>query len=230
MKTIGLLGGMSWESTALYYRLINEETRRRQGGLHSAPIAMVSVDFDVIERLQAENDWDAAGDILAARARDVQSAGADFLLLCTNTMHRVAGAIEAAISIPMLHLADATAQAIVAAGHRRVALLGTRFTMEQRFYVERLEAAGLQVLVPEAASRAEVHRIIYDELCQGLVLPASRERYQAVVGELEAACAHCVIAGCTEITLLLQAGDIDLPLFDTAGIHALAAVNMALRQ
>lgn len=230
MKTIGLLGGMSWESTALYYRLINEETRRRQGGLHSAPIAMVSVDFDVIERLQAENDWDAAGDILAARARDVQSAGADFLLLCTNTMHRVAGAIEAAISIPMLHLADATAQAIVAAGHRRVALLGTRFTMEQRFYVERLEAAGLQVLVPEAASRAEVHRIIYDELCQGLVLPASRERYQAVVGELEAAGAHCVIAGCTEITLLLQAGDIDLPLFDTAGIHALAAVNMALRQ
>ena len=228
MKTIGLLGGMSWESTALYYRLINEETRRRLGGLHSAAIAMVSVDFEPVERLQMADDWDAAGELLAARALDVQSAGADFLLLCTNTMHKVASVIESAIDVPMLHLADATAQAIVSAGHKSPGLLGTRFTMEQRFYVERLERAGLTVSVPDDVGRGDVHRVIYDELCQGDIVPASRDRYQAIVQDLQSRGADCIIAGCTEITLLLQPEDIALPLFDTASIHALAAVDRAL--
>ncbi len=228
MKTIGLLGGMSWESTALYYRLINQETRRRLGGLHSAPLVLVSVDFEPIERLQAADDWDAAGELLASRAGEVAAAGADFLLLCTNTMHRVAGAIEEAVEIPLLHLADATAQRIAADGHTRVGLLGTRFTMEQPFYRERLESTGLEVLVPDSAGREQVHRIIYDELCQGEIRPESREGYQAVVAELEAAGAECIIAGCTEITLLLQPEDCVLPLYDTAQIHALAAVERAL--
>ena len=228
MKTIGLLGGMSWESTALYYRLINEETRRRLGGLHSAPLVLVSVDFEPIERLQAQGDWESAGRLLADRAREVEAAGADFLLLCTNTMHRVADAIEAAVDIPLLHLADATAECIAADGHAHVGLLGTRFTMEQPFYRERLEAAGLGVVVPDSAGREQVHRIIYDELCQGEIRDESRERYQAVVSDLEAAGADCIVAGCTEITLLLKPKDCALPLYDTAQIHALAAVERAL--
>jgi aspartate racemase len=165
---------------------------------------------------------------LASRAREVEAAGADFLLLCTNTMHRVANVIEDAVSIPMLHLADATAQRIAADRHARVGLLGTRFTMEQPFYRERLEAAGLEVLVPDAAGREQVHRIIYDELCQGEIRPESRERYQSVVNGLKAAGADCIIAGCTEITLLLKPDDCALPLYDTAQIHALAAVDRAL--
>lgn len=228
MKTIGLLGGMSWESTALYYRLINEETRRRLGGLHSAPLVLVSVDFEPIETLQAKGDWASAGRLLAAHARQVQAAGADFLLLCTNTMHRVADAIEAAIDLPLLHLADATAGTIVRDGHSRVGLLGTRFTMEQPFYRERLEAAGLEVMVPDTLGREQVHRIIYDELCQGEIRPESRRIYQSVVDELQAAGADCIVAGCTEITLLIQPADCALPLYDTAQIHALAAVDRAL--
>jgi aspartate racemase len=228
LKTIGLLGGMSWESTALYYRLINEETRRRLGGLHSAPLVLVSVDFEPIERLQAQGDWESAGRLLADRAREVEAAGADFLLLCTNTMHKVAGVIESAIDVPLLHLADATAGRISADGYTRVGLLGTRFTMEQPFYRERLEAAGLEVLVPDAPGREWVHQIIYDELCQGEIRDESRARYQAVVGDLEAAGADCIVAGCTEITLLLKPKDCALPLYDTAQIHALAAVERAL--
>lgn len=228
MKTIGLLGGMSWESTALYYRLINEETRRRVGGLHSAPIAMVSVDFAEIEQLQVAGDWDRAGARLAECARSVEAAGADFLLLCTNTMHKVADAVIAGLDIPLLHLADATAARIAADGYQRVGLLGTRFTMEESFYRERLEAHGLTVLVPDAAARAQVHRVIYDELCLGSIRDDSRAFYQGVIADLARAGADCVIAGCTEITLLLAAEQASLPLYDTTAIHARAAVERAL--
>ncbi|MEE4298538.1 MAG: aspartate/glutamate racemase family protein [Pseudomonadales bacterium] len=228
MKTIGMLGGMSWESTALYYRLINEETRRRRGGLHSAPIALVSVDFDEIETLQAAGDWDRAGDLLAARAREVEAAGADFLLICTNTMHRVADAVVAAIDIPLLHLADATARRIRAAGLTRIGLLGTRFTMEQDFYRARLEAQGIEVLVPNAADRALVHRVIYEELCLGEVRDASRAEYLRIIDALAAAGAEGVIEGCTEIVMLVQQVHTTMPLFDTTAIHAEEAVARAL--
>ena len=219
---------MSWESTALYYRLLNEETRRRLGGLHSAPIAMISVDFAEIEQLQAAGDWDQAGDLLAMYARRVEAAGADLLLLCTNTMHKVANTIIGAIDIPLVHLADATAQRIVSDGVRRVGLLGTRFTMEQAFYRERLEAHGLEVFIPEEAEREQVHRIIYDELCRGIILDRSRAQYQAIIAGLTGRGADCIIAGCTEITLLVAARQIDVPLYDTTAIHALAAVDYAL--
>lgn len=228
MKTIGLLGGMSWESTALYYRLLNEETRRRLGGLHSAPIAMLSVDFARIEQLQAAGDWTQAGALLAHYAQGVEAAGAQVLLLCTNTMHKVADPIVAAIDIPFLHLADATAERIVGDGLQRVGLLGTRFTMEQAFYRDRLEAHGLEVLIPGEAEREQVHRIIYDELCRGVILDSSRGQYQAIISGLAERGAECVIAGCTEITLLLEARQVDLPLYDTTAIHALAAVDYAL--
>ena len=228
MDTIGLLGGMSWESTALYYRLVNEAVRDRLGGLHSARVAMVSVDFESIERLQHAGDWGAAGRMLAADARRVEAAGADFLLICTNTMHRVADAVEQAIGIPLLHLADATAERIVAAGHHTVGLLGTAFTMEQDFYRGRLEAHGLEVLVPEAADRALVHRVIYEELCLGVVRDESREAYLAIIDALAARGAQCVIEGCTEIVMLVEQHHTDVPLFDTTAIHARAAAERAL--
>lgn len=176
MKTIGLIGGMSWESTVPYYRIVNEMVKERLGGLHSAKVILYSIDFAEVERLQHRGDWDAAGTLLAEAARSLEAAGADFVVLCTNTMHKVAPAIEAAVTIPLLHIADTTATAIVAAGHRCVGLLGTRFTMEQPFYKERLkERYGLRVLIPEAADRELVHRVIYEELCLGKVLPRSRE-------------------------------------------------------
>lgn len=228
MKTIGMLGGMSWESTALYYRLINEETRRRLGGLHSAPIALVSVDFEEIEALQSAGDWKQAGAVLAARAREVEAAGADFLLICTNTMHRVADEIEAAIDIPLLHLADATAARIRAAGLERIGLLGTRFTMEQDFYRGRLSAGGIEVLVPDQADREIVHRVIYEELCLGEVRDRSRSEYLRIIDGLAAAGAEGVIEGCTEIVMLVQQGHTAVPLFDTTAIHAEEAVALAL--
>jgi len=228
MKTIGMLGGMSWESTALYYRLVNEETRRLRGGLHSAPIALVSVDFQEVERLQMADAWDEAGALLAARAREVEAAGADFLLICTNTMHRVAAQIEAAIDIPLLHLADATATRIRAAGLERIGLLGTRFTMEQDFYRGRLEAQGIEVLTPEADDREIVHRVIYDELCLGEVRDASRTEYLRIIDDLAARGAQGVIEGCTEIVMLVQQTHTDVPLFDTTTIHAEEAVARAL--
>ncbi len=228
MKTIGILGGMSHESTAHYYRLINEGVRARLGGLHSARIVLLSVDFATIEPLQAADDWDAAGALLAADARRIEAAGADFLLLATNTMHRCAEAIAAAIDIPLLHLADATAGAVEDAGVQRVALLGTRYTMEQPFYRERLERRGLQVDVPNAADRAELNRIIFEELCQGTIRADSRATLQRMIGELGEAGATAVIAGCTEITMLVGAPDSPLPLFDTTAIHADAAVVRAL--
>jgi len=229
MKTIGLLGGMSWESTELYYRKINEETRRILGSLHSAPIAMVSVDFQRIEELQHADDWDACADILASHAREVQAARADLLLICTNTMHRVAPQVQAAIDIPLLHIADATAERIKAAGLGRIGLLGTRFTMEQDFYRGRLEELGIDVVIPSADDRDIVHRVIYEELCLGQVRNESRAEFLCIIDRLAADGAQGVIEGCTEIVMLVQQAHTDVPLFDTTSIHAEQAVAEALR-
>ena len=229
MKTIGLLGGMSWESTLPYYRHINEAVRERLGGLHSARLVLYSLDFHEIEALQRQGDWAAAGTLLADAARRLESAGADFLLLCTNTMHKVADTIEAASALPLLHIADPTAAAIQAAGLQGVGLLGTRFTMEQPFYRQRLEdRCGIQVLVPDEPDRAEVHRVIYEELCRGVVSEASRQAYRQVISSLVARGAQAVILGCTEIGLLVRADDAEVPLFDTCVLHAQAAAERAL--
>lgn len=228
MKTIGLIGGMSWESTALYYRQINEAVRQRLGGLHSAKIILWSVDFDGIAALQRAGDWAAAGEQLAQAARALEAAGTDFLLLCTNTMHKVAPAIEAAVRIPLLHIADPTAQAIQSAGFSTVGLLGTRFTMEQPFYVDRLQHHGLQVLLPDAPDRDTVHRVIFEELCLGQISTASRQHYQRIMSKLVAQGAQAIILGCTEITLLVSADNASVPLFDTPALHAQAAADFAL--
>ncbi|MFE5807811.1 aspartate/glutamate racemase family protein [Streptomyces sp. NPDC056491] len=228
MKTIGLLGGMSWESTAEYYRLLNEFTRERLGGLHSARCVLYSVDFAEIEQLQAQGRWDEAGRVLAAAARSLEAAGADLVLLCTNTMHKVADQVQAAVSIPLLHLADATADAVRAQGLQRVGLLGTAFTMEQDFYRGRLAAGGLEVSVPDADGRALVHRVIYEELCLGVVREESRTAYREVIAGLVAAGAQGIILGCTEIELLVGTEDSPVPVFPTARIHAAAAVDAAL--
>ncbi len=228
MKTIGLLGGMSWESTEHYYRLINEETRNTLGGLHSAPISMVSVDFQEIEKLQHSGDWDAMAKILATKAAQVEAAGAEFLLICTNTMHRVANEISAAINIPLLHIADATASAIKEAGVRTVGLLGTKFTMEQDFYKGRLQHHGLDVLVPSEADRNTVHKIIYEELCLGKINVKSRKEFLRIIDDLQRRGAEAVIEGCTEIGLLVKQAHTPVPLFDTTKIHAQQAVVKAL--
>lgn len=230
MKTIGLIGGMSWESTVPYYRVVNETVRERLGGLHSARVILYSVDFDEVERMQRHGDWDAAGALLARAARALATAGADFLVLCTNTMHLVAPAIEAAAGVPLLHIADPTADAVKAAGCTTVGLLGTRFTMEQAFYKDRLrERHGLRVLVPGAAERAEVHRVIYDELCLGRIDAGSRESYRRVMAGLVAQGAQAIILGCTEISLLVSQADASVPLFDTTALHARGAADLALR-
>jgi aspartate racemase len=229
MKRMGLLGGMSWESTALYYRAINEGVAERLGGFHSADLLLASVDFADIERMQAAGDWEAATALLGDRARALAAAGAELLVLCTNTMHLVADGIEGAAGIPLLHIADPTGAALVAGGHARVGLLGTRFTMEQDFYRARLEREfGLDVLVPEPADRDTVHRIIYDELVHGIVTDASRDEYRAVIDRLVTAGADSVILGCTEITLLVGPADSPVPVFDTTALHARAAVDAAL--
>jgi aspartate racemase len=230
MKTIGLLGGMSWESTALYYRLINEGVKQRLGGLHSARIALVSVDFHEIEQMQHSGDWEAAGVALAHAAQQVEAAGADFLLICTNTMHKLAPQIEASIGIPLLHLADATARTILDAGLTTVGLLGTAYTMEQEFYRGRLVEHGLTVLVPPAQDRAIVHRVIYDELVVGEVRESSRAEYVRIIDDLATRGAEGVIEGCTEIGMLLQQRDTLVQLFDTTVLHANAAVETALAQ
>jgi aspartate racemase len=229
MKTIGLIGGMSWESTIPYYRIINETVKQRLGGLHSARIAMVSVDFHDIEILQREGRWDAAGALLAQAARSLEAAGADFLVLATNTMHKVADAITAAVQIPLLHIADPTANAIKAGGISTVGLIGTRFTMEQAFYRDRLESRhGIRVLVPDAADRDLVHQVIYDELCLGVIKPASRDAYRAVMQRLVDQGAQALVLGCTEISLLVGPDDASVPLFDTTALHAVAAAEAAL--
>lgn len=228
MKTIGLIGGMSWESTLPYYRLINEQVRDRLGGLHSAKLVLYSVDFAEIERLQQSGDWVSAGACLADAARALSAAGADFLVLCTNTMHKVAPAIVAAVNLPLLHIADPSAAAIRAAGLTRVGLLGTRFTMEQDFYVERLRAHGLDVLLLDAEQREIVHRVIYDELCLGRIEATSRAAYREIIADLAGRGAEAVILGCTEISLLIGPDDSPLPLFDTTQLHARAAAEFAL--
>lgn len=229
MKTIGLIGGMSWESSAEYYRLINEAVKERLGGLHSAQLLLYSVDFAAIERLQHAGDWDDAGTILADAARRLERGGADFLLLCTNTMHKVADAITGAVGIPFIHIADPTATAIRAAGIGTIGLLGTRFTMEQEFYRGRLEGQyGLRVLVPDEADRETIHRIIYDELCLGTIREESRTAYRAIMARLVARGAQGIILGCTEITLLVSAPDATVPLFDTTRLHAEKAAGLAL--
>ncbi|MBN2046600.1 MAG: aspartate/glutamate racemase family protein [Anaerolineaceae bacterium] len=231
MKTIGLLGGMSWESSELYYRLVNEGIKQKLGGLHSAQIAMVSVDFDPIEQLQHVGDWKQAGAVLADAATQVEDAGADFLVICTNTMHKVAPQIQRAIHIPILHIADATAEAIKAQEIKTIGLLGTAFTMEQSFYAGRLQRKhGLKVLTPPKADRAIVHRVIYEELVLGEVRDESRVDYLRIMNDLRARGAEGVIEGCTEIGMLVKQEHTDIPLFDTTAIHAEKAVEWALSE
>lgn len=229
MRTIGLLGGMSWESSSEYYRLINQHIQQRLGGLHSAQCVMFSVDFAQVEELQQRGAWEEAGVVLADAAQRLERAGADIVVLCTNTMHKVASAIESAVAIPLLHIADPTAQAITRQDIQAVGLLGTRFTMEQEFYKGRLVAQhGLEVLVPRADEQAIVHRIIYEELCLGRIVPESRQAYRAIMADLVEAGAQAIILGCTEIGLLVQEHDTTVPVFDTTKLHAEAAVDFAL--
>lgn len=228
MKTLGILGGMSWESTTVYYRLFNQGVRARLGGQHSAKLLLASVDFAEIVAYQQAGDWRAAGDHLAQLAAGLEHAGADAILIATNTMHKVAEQIASAVSVPLLHIGDVVADALLAAGVRRAGLLGTRYTMEHPFLIEHLRQRGLEVVVPEAHARAQVHQIIFDELCQGVVRDVSRETYQQVIEQLAADGAEAVILGCTEIGLLLGPDDASLPLYDTAALHVQAGLAFAL--
>ena len=231
MKVIGLIGGMSWESTASYYRIINEAVKEQLGGLHSAKLVLYSVDFHEVERMQQAGDWAAAGALMANAARALQAAGAECVVVCTNTMHKVAEFILAAVNIPLLHIADPTANAIKLAGHTTVGLLGTRFTMEQDFYRDRLITQhGLIVLTPSDHDRSIVHRIIYEELCVGKVLTDSRDEYRRVMAELVAQGAQAIVLGCTEISLLVDQRDASVPLFDTTYLHARGAAEWALAE
>jgi len=229
LKTIGLIGGMSWESTIPYYRQINQSIKEHLGGLHSAKVVLYSVDFHEVERLQHAGDWAAAGELLAGAARALELAGADFLVLCTNTMHKVAPTIEAAVRIPLFHIADPTAEAIKAAGLATVGLLGTRFTMEQAFYKDRLrERHGLRVLIPNPSDRDVIHRVIYEELCLGRIVEESRGEYRRIMADLVGQGAEGIVLGCTEISLLVGQQDSSVPLFDTTAIHACKAAEWAL--
>jgi aspartate racemase len=230
MKRIGVLGGMSWESTAVYYRLLNETVRERLGGLHSADLVLRSVDFAAIETLQIEDRWDDAADLLADDARALAAAGAELIVLATNTMHKVADAITRAVDLPFIHIADTTAEAVARDGHETVGLLATRYTMEQDFYVGRLkEAHGLQVLIPDEPDRTLVHDVIFDELCVGVVSESSRAAYRRVIEDLVRRGATAVVLGCTEVGLLVQDGDATVPFYDSAALHVRAAVDAALR-
>lgn len=228
MKTIGLIGGMSWESTALYYQHINREVARRLGGLRSAPLSLISLDFENVAAMQRQGQWSGLSALLQKAAQDLEHSGAEVVLICTNTMHRLADEVQACIHVPLLHIADITAGAVRQAGLHKVGLLGTRFTMEQPFIVERLAAQGLECLVPGEAGRAEVHRVIFEELCRGQVLQPSRQRLIAEIHALAARGAQGVILGCTELAMILQPGDGGLPGFDTTALHALAAVDFCL--
>jgi aspartate racemase len=230
MKTIGLIGGMSWESSIEYYRIINEAVRGKLGGLHSAKCMMVSVDFAEIESLQHQGKWDEATEILIAASRSAQAGGADFVLFCTNTMHKVADEVQKHLRIPILHIADATAQTIKAAGLKKVGLLGTQFTMEEDFYKGRLfQRHHLEIMIPTIEEREMIHRIIYDELCMGEIKPSSKMKYLDIMERLAKEGAEGIILGCTEIGLLVKKEECRVPLFDTTRIHALAAVEYALQ-
>ena len=228
MKTIGLIGGMSWESTVSYYQLINETIKEKLGGLHSAKILLYSVDFAEIERYQASDDWDKSAEVLSQIAQNLEQAGADFIVICTNTMHKVAPQIQKTISIPILHIAQATADALLENGIKKVGLLGTKYTMTQDFYKEKLFEAGLDVVIPDQAGVEEVNRIIYDELCLGQIEESSKQAYLAIIDDLKNAGAEAVILGCTEIGLLVKQEDTDVPLFDTTAIHAKKAAKVAV--
>ncbi len=228
MLRLGLIGGMSWESSALYYRLLNEGVRDALGGLHSADCLLLSVDFAEVEAMQSQGRWDDAAQLLSDAARALQAGGAELLLLCTNTMHKVADEVAAAVDVPLLHLVDATAEAVREAGLTRIGLLGTAFTMEQDFYVGRLRSHGLEVLVPGPDDRALVHRVIYDELCLGVVREESRGEYRRVIADLVAAGAEGVVLGCTEIELLVSQDDCPVPVLPTTRLHVEAAVRLAL--
>ncbi|BBE23728.1 aspartate racemase [Arthrobacter sp. MN05-02] len=228
MRMIGMLGGMSWESTAEYYRLANELVRDRLGGLHSARVLVDSIDFADMEALQSAGEWERAGELLAGRARALQAGGADLVVLCTNTMHKVIGAVEGAVSIPVLHIADATADSIGHAGLDRVGLIGTAFTMEQDFYRARMARHGIEVMIPVAEDRSTVHRVIYEELVRGIVREESRAQYRAVIDRLVSGGAEGVILGCTEVELLIRQEDSPVPVFATTRIHVEAAVAAAL--
>jgi len=229
MKTIGLLGGMSWESTASYYKALNEGVKSRLGGLNSAKVVLFSVNFDKIEKLQHQGKWDETAVLLSDAAKSVEKAGADFLMICTNTMHKVVPEIESRISIPVLHIADATANVLQADGIEKVGLLGTRFTMEQDFYKGRLtDKFGMDVVVPSSEDQETVHTIIYDELCKGVIKEGSKQQYLAIIDKLYAEGAQAVILGCTEIALLVNQQDTQVPLYDTTEIHAKQGVEYAL--
>lgn len=228
MKTIGLIGGMSWESSVEYYRLMNEEVKRRLGGLHSAKCILYSVDFEEIERFQAEGQWDKAGKLLGDVAYSLEKAGADFIVICTNTMHKVVQAIEKKITVPILHIADATAVQIKQAGIHTVGLLGTKYTMEQDFYKSRIQSKGIKVLIPNDYEREMVNKIIYQELCLGTIKESSKDYYKQVIRNLINRGAEGIILGCTEIGLLVKQADAEVPLFDTTTIHAIEAVNKSL--
>lgn len=228
MKTIGLIGGMSWESTSEYYRIINEEIKERLGGLHSAKCMINSVDFEEIERFQSSGDWNGAGEVLANAAYSLQKGGADFIIICTNTMHKVVEKIKKKIDIPVLHIADATANEINRKGIQTVGLLGTKYTMEQDFYKSRIEEHDIKVIVPSGTNREKVNEVIYTELCLGKIVSQSREYYKRVIEELVQEGAQGIILGCTEIGLLIKQENVSVPIFDTTHIHAIEAVKLAL--
>ena len=228
MKTIGLLGGMSWQSTITYYRLINQAVNEALGGQHSAKTLLYSVDFAEIEAQQVHGKWDESAGVLSEAAQNLERAGADFLVICTNTMHKVAPQIQAGLSIPVLHIAEATAKVLTAAGITTVGLLGTKYTMTEPFYRDKIAQAGIAVVIPNAQDVERVNAIIFEELCHGVVSEASRQEYVRIIGDLQGRGAQGVILGCTEIGLLIRQADTDLPIFDTAQIHAMEAARYAL--
>lgn len=229
MKTIGLIGGMSWESTVTYYQIVNEAIKERLGGLHSAKVLLYSVDFHEIEKRQTSGDWEECAQILGEAARNLEHAGADFILICTNTMHKVAPQVQQMIGVPLIHIAEAAAEELKKKGIRKVALLGTKYTMTQDFYKGKLQEAGIDVLIPDEAGIAMVNQVIFDELCLGIISPESREKFAAEIEKLASRGAEGVVLGCTEIGLLIRQEDVSLPVFDTTVIHARKAVELALR-